>query len=173
MRYVDEAEVRVPPEPDASSFERFFRDEHERLLRAVFLVCGNAQEAEEIVQDAFLKVWERWDRVGQMDGRTAYLFKVAMNRFRNRVRGAARAARRPIQKLDPTDEEQTTVERMATLQALATLSPRQRAALVLTEMLGYSSQEAAAILRIKPVTVRVLASQGRAALRTTLRKNDA
>jgi len=43
--------------------------------------------------------------------------------------------------------------------------PRQRSAIVLTEILGYSSEQAARIMGIQPTTVRVLASQGRAALK--------
>src|SRR5439155_294679 len=49
------------------SFEEFFRDEHARLLRALFLVTGNEGEAEELMQEAFLRVWEQWDRVGRLD----------------------------------------------------------------------------------------------------------
>jgi DNA-directed RNA polymerase specialized sigma24 family protein len=50
---------------------------------------------------------------------------------------------------------------------LLDLPPRQRAALVLTEIFGYRSDQAAEILGIRPSTVRALASQGRAALRAT------
>jgi DNA-directed RNA polymerase specialized sigma24 family protein len=45
------------------------------------------------------------------------------------------------------------------------ITPRQRTAIVLTEIFGYSSEQAARIMGIQPTTVRVLASQGRAALR--------
>jgi RNA polymerase sigma-70 factor (ECF subfamily) len=50
---------------------------------------------------------------------------------------------------------------------LRELSPRQRAALVLLDMYGYGSEEAARILGVRPSTVRALATQGRAVLRTT------
>lgn len=49
---------------------------------------------------------------------------------------------------------------------LRSLAPRQRAALVLLDLYGYGSEEAAAIMRIRPSTVRALATQGRAVLRT-------
>jgi DNA-directed RNA polymerase specialized sigma24 family protein len=49
---------------------------------------------------------------------------------------------------------------------LRTLAPRQRAALVLLDMYGYGSDEAARIMHIRPSTVRALATQGRAVLRT-------
>ena len=78
----------------AASFEAFFEAEQARLLRALYLVTGNVQEAEELMQDAFLAVWERWDRVRSMDDPTGYLFRTAMNRFRSRLRRAARSALR-------------------------------------------------------------------------------
>jgi DNA-directed RNA polymerase specialized sigma24 family protein len=48
---------------------------------------------------------------------------------------------------------------------LKDLAPRQRAALVLLDMYGYGSEEAARILGVRPSTVRALATQGRTALR--------
>ena len=50
---------------------------------------------------------------------------------------------------------------------LHALAPRQRAALVLLDLYGYGSEEAARIMGIRPSTVRALATQGRAVLRTT------
>jgi DNA-directed RNA polymerase specialized sigma24 family protein len=50
---------------------------------------------------------------------------------------------------------------------LLALSPRQRAALVLLDMYGYGSEEAGRIMGIRPSTVRALATQGRAVLRST------
>ena len=50
---------------------------------------------------------------------------------------------------------------------LLDLAPRQRAALLLLDMYGYSSEEAARIMNIRPSTVRALATQGRAVLRRT------
>jgi RNA polymerase sigma-70 factor, ECF subfamily len=46
-----------------ASFEDFFELEQERVLRLLWLVTGSRQEAEDIVQDAFLRVWERWPQV--------------------------------------------------------------------------------------------------------------
>jgi len=156
------------------SFEDFFRAEHARLLRALFLVAGDEREAEELMQDAFLKVWERWDRVGGLEDPTGYLYRTAMNAFRSRYRRAARAARRmvgmrPAPQVDPLEAAD---QRDVVARALATLSPRQRAALVLTEVLGYGSEDAGRVLGVKAVTARVLASQARAALRLVLERSD-
>jgi hypothetical protein len=51
-----------------SSFEGFFAENRERLFRALWLVARDRHEAEEVAQEAFLKVWERWDRVGRVEG---------------------------------------------------------------------------------------------------------
>lgn len=71
----------------------FFEVEHERLLRALFVVTGSAEEADELMQEAFVAVWERWDRVGTMRDPTGYLYRTAISRFRSRLRAARTAAR--------------------------------------------------------------------------------
>jgi hypothetical protein len=48
----------------APSFEEFYDANFRRLYTALGLVTGNRHEAEEIAQDAFVRVFERWDRVG-------------------------------------------------------------------------------------------------------------
>ncbi len=63
---------------------------------------------------------------------------------------------------DPYDEIDLREE---VLQMLRSLAPRQRAALVLLDMYGYGSEEAARIMGIRPSTVRALATRGRTALR--------
>ena len=154
------------------AFEDLFRDEHARLLRALYLVTGNRQEAEEIMQDSFLAVWERWDRVGAMEEPTGYLYRTAMNRHRSALRRTARAARRVVGAAEGGDAFAQADERDAVARALGALPRRQRAAVVLTELLGYGSEEAGEILGVKAVTVRALASQGRAAMRTRLETDD-
>lgn len=119
------------------------------------------------MQDAFLKLWERWDAIGSIEDPTAWLFRVALNGFRMRLRRARSAARRLVPLGDPADPYDEIELREDVRQMLRGLPPRQRAALVLTQIFGYSSEQAAQILGIRPTTVRVLASQGRATLRAT------
>jgi len=166
-----DASPQTPP-ADPPGFEAFFEAEYPRLARAMYLVTGNAQEAEEIAQDSFLAVWERWDRVRPMDDPTGYVYRTAMNRFRGRLRRAARAARRMVGVAQARDGFADVDERDAVALALAALPPRQRAAVVLTELLGYGADDAGRILGIQPATVRSLASQGRAAMRTELESDD-
>jgi len=130
-------------------------------------VCRDRKlgRAEEIMQDAFLVMWERWDRIDAIQDPTAYLYRTAMNVFRKRTRRAALAVRRALSLApDPVpfaeiDEQQDLVA------ALAELTPRQRAALVLTDVLDYSSEEAGRALGVTAGTVRGLASRARENLR--------
>jgi RNA polymerase sigma-70 factor (ECF subfamily) len=163
MPAADPLEARVA---DPQSFEEFFEAQRHRVFGALCLVTGNRQEAEEIAQDAFLKLWERWDRVAGLDDPTGFLFRTAMNLFRNRVRRAGVAARKPFVPALGADDLAAVEDRDEVVRTLRPLSPHQRAALVLTGYLGFSSEDAAKVLGIKASTVRALSAQGRAKVRT-------
>jgi RNA polymerase sigma factor (sigma-70 family) len=153
------------------SFDAFFAAESQTLFRRMWLVTRDRHEAEEIVQDAFLSLFERWDRAADWDDPTSYLYRTAFNTWKRRTRRAARAVRNAFSS-DPGDEFEAADARTLVGAALAHLSPRQRAAVVLTEPLGFSSKEAARALGVRAVTARVLASQGRAAMRDLLGAAD-
>jgi RNA polymerase sigma factor (sigma-70 family) len=156
-----------PPRPDGAtpSFEGFFAAERSRLFGALVVMTNNRAEAEEILQDAFLAVWERWERVAVMDEPVGFLYRTAMNLFRKRVRRAAVAVRKAAHLLSQGDELADVELRDEAIRLLARLTPRERAAIVVTAYLGYSSEEAGELLGIKATTVRVLTNRARAALR--------
>ena len=166
LRVLRETEVEwVEVAEEPRSFEDFFSSEHARLFGALCLVTGDRQEAEEIMQDAFLRLWERWDRIAGIDDPAAYLFRTAMNVFRNRYRRSALAVRRTV-RLAPTEDALATVEdRDVIVRALRDLTPNQRAAVVLTGYVGLPSEEAGRALGMKGSTVRTLATRARAAIR--------
>jgi RNA polymerase sigma-70 factor (ECF subfamily) len=166
-RFVDEGLVASGA---PLSFDDFFLDQQERLYRALYFVTGSRHDAEELMQDAFLKLWERWDRIGEIEDAEGYLYRIALNGFRMRVRRAKVAARHLVpmgRSLNPFEEVDVKED---VRQLLTQLSVRQRAAILLTDVYGYGSEQAGTIMGIRPATVRVLASQGRATLRA--RRND-
>jgi hypothetical protein len=110
----------VPEEK--ASFE-MFRAEHARLYRALCMVAGSRDEAEEIAQDAFLRLWERWDRVSSMEAPTAYLFQVAMNVFRSRYRSTMRAMRRTLAQRPEEDAFGAIEDRDVVVRLLKRLTP--------------------------------------------------
>jgi len=99
------AQLRPVPAPNAEeadladrtrSFEDFYEATYRRLYTALCLVTGNRHEAEDIMQETFLRVFERWDRVSGVDDPGGYLFRAAMNVFRNRYRRTLLALQRTI-----------------------------------------------------------------------------
>ena len=154
-------------------FDEFFEDEHERLFKALYFVTGNRHDAEELMQDAFLKLWERWGEIHRIHDPIAYLFRVALNGFRMRRRRAAMAIRRAIPIPESRDGFLDAEMRADVRQLLLGLTPRQRAALLLVDLFGYPSEQAARILRVRPSTVRALATKGRQTLRATEGARDA
>ncbi len=153
-------------------FESFYEAHRNGLFGALCLITGDRFEAEEIAQDAFLAVWERWDRVGAMESADGYLYRTAMNGFRKRRRRAALVIRRAVGVAQRDDAFGAAESRQVVRSGLASLTRRQRAAVVLTELLGFTSGEAASAMGIRATTVRVLASQGRAALARAVGRID-
>lgn len=98
--------VAVPTERvDAwARFDAFVEQEHDRLFKALYFVTGSREDAEDLSQDAFMKLWERWDRIEEIDDPTGYLFRIALNGFRMRRRRAAMAVRRVVPLPEARDE---------------------------------------------------------------------
>jgi len=172
------AEREVVPFPiehvDAwARFDAFIEEEHERLYKALYFVTGSREDAEDLAQEAFMKLWERRDSLDEIEDPTGYLFRVALNGFRMRRRRAAMALRRHVPVSESRDEFVEAEMRADVRRLLMGLTPRQRAALLLVDLLGYRSEQAARIMRVRPSTVRNLASQGRRALKATEGARDA
>ena len=174
---MDEPALHLAPQPADSiaaadepilEFETFFGRERAGLYRALCLVTRNRFEAEELTQDAFLSVFERWNRVAGMEDPTGYLYRTAMNAFRSWHRRASLATKRAFG-LTPTDD---TIDRIedeeVVVRALASLTDRQRAAVVLVDLLGYSSEEAGRMLGIGASTVRTHAERAHRDLKTRM-----
>jgi RNA polymerase sigma-70 factor, ECF subfamily len=162
-----EATERHDEQP-APRFEDFFELHYVGLFRALWLITRDRSEAEDIMQEAFLRLWERWDRVGKLEDPAGYLYRSAMNLFRSRRRRALMAVRRVVVEPFARDELAAVEGRDAVRQALSSLTPRQRAVVVLLHVLGLNSVEAARALGISPSTVRVLAARAKSTLKREL-----
>jgi RNA polymerase sigma-70 factor (ECF subfamily) len=172
MRRVSTSARATAPPGGALTFELFFEAERRRLFRALYLMSGSVQEAEELVQDAFLKLWERWDRVSVMEDPVGYLYRVALNLARSRLRRVVRAAKLPFLPERTVEPYSAADARDAVVRALASLSARQRQALVLADLLDMDTGEAAALMRISPSTVRSLVSEGHRRMRAVMESSD-
>jgi RNA polymerase sigma factor (sigma-70 family) len=165
-----ERDEAIDTEPLA--FESFFEEQKERLLRTLSVITGSRAEAEDLAQEAFTRVFERWETVAAMEDPAGYLHRTAMNLFRNQYRRTKVALARAVKIGPEQDVFKSVDDRDTATRALGSLTPRQRAALVLTEALGYSGEEAGQLLGIKASTVWALTHQARAALQGTVEATD-
>ncbi|MGO8995867.1 MAG: RNA polymerase sigma factor [Polyangiaceae bacterium] len=149
-----------------------------RAYRLAWRMTGNRSDAEEIVQEAFLRAHRA---MGTFHGDSRFgtwLYRIVVNEALMRKRAAAR---RPTQSLDEPLRgadgdwsigaehllEQKRVTQLVR-DALDTLDGAQRAALVLRDLEGLSSEEAGEILGVQPETVRQRAHRARLKLRGLL-----
>jgi len=169
---MEPVELQASAAADRADFELFFREEYEHLFQAAYLLTGSRHEADDIAQESLLRAYERWDRVRDMDSPAGYVYRVALNLNRSRLRKVAVRTRR-IFALVPSEDPTTAV--LASQQVLDALSkiPRgQREAIVLTGWLGMDSEEAGQILGIDSSSVRGRIHRGRTALRALLGDTD-
>jgi RNA polymerase sigma-70 factor (sigma-E family) len=156
---------------DRSDFDRFVAENTNGLLRTAYLIVGDLPEAEDLLQEALLKVARRWPKVRRMDHPAGYARRILVNLALDG--GVKRSRRRselsggelpetvaPVASIDTHDELHA---------ALAALPPRQRAVLVLRYYLDLPEVEVAAALDCSLGTVKSTASRGLARLERTLR----
>jgi len=130
------------------TFSELYRGEYEALVRVAFLIIGSREQAEEAVQEAFVRLHGRWSSVANP---RSYLRSAVVNGCRDTIRRRVRWRRRepvlggPVATTDDPDE---------LFDALARLSPRQRAVVVLRFYEGLQEAEIAAATGMKVGTVK-------------------
>lgn len=135
------------------------------MVRVCAPIVGSVPDAEAVTQDAFLKAFVRWKRLSRYDRPGAWIRRVAI---RDAVRFAERQGRRfptPASAVDPADTAATQVDLAI---AIAQLSPRQRACVVLHHLAAWSIRDVAEALGCSESTVGVHLHRARAALAIAL-----
>lgn len=143
------------------TFEYFYGLHYRRLVRLAQALVDTPESAEEIVQDAFVKVYERWNRLDQPAG---YLNIAVVNGARSELRKREVRRRVGLRAHPPA----TPGERDYLVDALDGLSARQRTAIVLRFYAQMSERETAAAMGVRPGTVKSLVSRGLAELRRVI-----
>jgi len=137
---------------------RLFDAHHERLFRLARRLSADREEARDLVQETFLRAARRPSSVpdGDQPGE-AWLVRILVNLCRDRHRRAGvrtRVHEAMRRQSETTHPENAAVARATVHSALARLSPRRRAAIVLHEIEGMPAREVARLLGIAEVTVR-------------------
>ncbi|AJY74362.1 RNA polymerase sigma factor [Paenibacillus beijingensis] len=146
--------------------------EFEQLLPALSKYClvltGSRWEGEELVQETCLRALSSRQEAGRHVNEEAYLIRTAKNIWIDRYR-KERLEQTLLQQLTPPpyaeDEHLVEVE-TALMRLLSELSPLQRTVVLLRDVLGYRSLEAARMLKTSEGSVKAALNRARAALRT-------
>jgi RNA polymerase sigma-70 factor (ECF subfamily) len=161
--------VAIVREPARVEFEWVFRSAYPSVLRTAYLVTRDRGRAEEVTQDAFLRLYERWRSVARVEHPEAWVRKVA-------VRAAVRQAQRN-RRVQPTDHVESTgstdaVPDVDLDRAIAALAPRQRAAVALFYLEDRPVEEVAELMRVSVSTVKQHLFRARAHLATQLQEEE-
>ena len=150
-------------DPVARRFDEFYRSHHDRLYRAISLVTGQPDVAQDAVDEAMARAAERWDSISAYDAPEGWVYRVALNwatsffRRRNRVWTRAPSDRVWDQLPDPD------VNR-----AVAALPATQRSVVIARYYLDWSLDQIAASLGIPSGTVKSRLNRALADLRNVL-----
>ncbi|MEU0332271.1 RNA polymerase sigma factor SigM [Streptomyces sp. NPDC006193] len=162
-------------EGDPEAFGEIVRRHRDRLWAVALRTLGDREEAADAVQDALVSAYRAAHTFRGQSAVTTWLHRITVNACLDRVRKAASRKTSPVddterleQLLEPHESASAPAERKDVhrqlLEALGTLPPEQRAALVLVDMQGYPVAEAARILDVPTGTVKSRCARGRARL---------
>lgn len=150
-----------------AEFEAFLTQRQDALLRTAYLLTQDHGHAEDLVQDAMIKLYRRWRRTGPPTYPVAYARRILVNEYISHQR-RRRSTEVPVETermaSEPAPAEPVD-DRLVMWRALGSLPPRQRAVLVLRAYEGLSDPEIADHLDCAVGTVRSLAARAYAQLR--------
>jgi RNA polymerase sigma-70 factor (ECF subfamily) len=149
---------------DIERFENFYRGSRQRVLGCVYLATGDLGEAQDAVQEAYVRAWQRWRQFGAEADPEAWVrlvaTRIAISRWRS-LRSRARAYLRHGAAAAVPAPDPDRVDMMA---ALRRLSPDQRIAIALHYFVGLSVAEVAEQTGAPVGTVKARLARGRSAL---------
>ncbi|MFD0143720.1 MULTISPECIES: SigE family RNA polymerase sigma factor [unclassified Streptomyces] len=152
------------------AFEEFARTGQTRLYRTAYLLCGDAETARDLTQTTLAKLFQHWRKAGTAEYPHAYAKTVLTRTFlaerRRRVRDLLAFTR--TGGLVPAPTAEHTDLRVTLLAALAELTPRARAMVVLRYWEDLSVETVASLLRCSEATVKSTCSRSLARLRDHL-----
>lgn len=156
----------------AALLSELFDQNFVSLRRLAFALLGDASAADEVAQDAFVRLYASWRRLDDLDHPPTYLRKIVLNLCRSRGRRAALQRRsEPLLRDDHVTREPDVALRLDVWRALEMLPQRQRACVVLRYLEDLSEADVAQLLDCSIGTVKSQLHKARAKLERALEAN--
>lgn len=150
---------------ESNRLETVIRTYENTLYRAALAILGDPQEAEDVVQDTFLRLWEKAPIFESPAHERAWLLKVAVNGCKSRLRAPWRRRTAPLLDSYPAADP----EEQALMEVIQSLPPKDRTVLHLYYYEGYQTAEIAAMTGWREGTVRSRLARARDRLRELLK----
>lgn len=149
---------------EADDFDAFYAATAPGLVRAVHALTGDLGDAQDCVQEAYARAWQRWSTVSRYDVPAAWVRQVACRLAISRFRRARVGVGLLRREGPPPDVPAVSSDRVALVAALKRIPTEQRLAIVLHHLAGLTVEEVAAETGSPTGTVKARLSRGRAAL---------
>ena len=153
-----------------AAFERIMARSERSIVRVALRLLNNAEDAQDAAQEVFLRLYKHFGSLDETLGYEPWLFRVTVNvcrdiaRSRRRVVALERAPDPASLPAAPGEIERAQ-QRELVRRALSRLGEKERAAIVLRDVEGFSTREVAGILGSSEATVRSQISTGRLKMR--------
>ena len=157
---------------DEEAFDAFYHASFGRLVGQIYAMCGNLAEAQDCVQEAFIRAWDRRRTLDLDQAPEAWVRTVAYRLAVSRWRRARKSLLPPDRAHAPAAPPEPGVSRVALARALQALPADQRRAIVLYHLCDLSVAEVAADVDAPVGTVKARLSRGRAALAVLLNDSE-
>lgn len=165
---VDRQVVAGRTEMDEEAFDAFYQASFGRLVSQIFAMCGSVTEAQDCVQEAFIRAWDRRRALDQDQSPEAWVRTVAYRLAVSRWRRARRNLLPPDRSHAARPPVEPDVNHVALARALQALPADQRRAIVLHHLADLPVAEVAVEVGAPVGTVKARLSRGRAALAVLL-----
>ncbi|MGA4669865.1 RNA polymerase sigma factor [Propionibacteriaceae bacterium Y1923] len=149
---------------DEASFDNLYQTSFNRLVAQIYAMCGNLTEAQDCVQEAFIRAWDKRKKLDQAQSPEAWVRTVAYRLAVSRWRKNRKAYRDPDRAVESPVSREPNPDRVALDRALAQISPEQRRVIVLHHFADLTVAEIAQEVGAPAGTVKARLSRGRAAL---------
>jgi RNA polymerase sigma-70 factor, ECF subfamily len=152
------------PERGTASFDAFYAATVRRTTHTLYAMTGDLGEAQDAVQEAYARAWQRWSTVSGYGDPEAWVRTVARRVAVSRWRKARNAVSAMVRSGPPDAPPEPAVDHVLVVDALRRLPETQRHALVLHHLVGMTVDDVARELGVPVGTVKARLSRGRSAL---------